>query len=191
VLTLSAKDSIVTVVGRPYAGSVVEDDPQRRLALRDPTLPNGKTLPGFLGYAVNIIDVDVDHLQTKTIAGHGLREILFYRLFGELQLYETKELMKQAHGCITGGAVSLDGGFIYGNGMFLLGRKYVFFIFLTSEQGDATPQTTIGLKFVKIISHGVLKDVFARLGTNYFICFVLVLSFQESGRSFSCNCSGK
>lgn len=110
---------------RPYAGDVRTSDPQKRLGLPKPELPDGKTPPGFLGYAVNMIEIDVDHLETKTAAGYGLRETLFYGLFGELQVYDCKENMKLARGCIKDGAVSLNGGIIRGNGIISLGCKQV------------------------------------------------------------------
>lgn len=111
--------------GRPYKGEF-DNDPQRKLLLQDPTLQNGKSPPGFLGYAVNMIYIDVHHLHTRT-AGKGLRETLFYRLFGKLQVYETREHMRkaQANSCIHNGAVSLDGGIMRGNGLLTLGCWYV------------------------------------------------------------------
>lgn len=87
----------------------------------DPTLPDGSTPSGFLGYAVNMINIDADHLKTKTVSGCGLRESLFYRLFGETQVYETREDMKRAISCIKDGAISLDGGIVRGNGAMSLG----------------------------------------------------------------------
>lgn len=112
------------MVDRAYGGDILETDPQRRLALPNPILPEGTTPHGFLGYAVNMIDIDVDHLQTRTYAGHGLRETLFYRLFGELQVYDTKEHMKHARGCITtDGAISLDGLIMRGRGIVSLGSS--------------------------------------------------------------------
>lgn len=97
-------------------------DPRRMLNLRDPTLPNGKIPPGFLGFAVNMIDLESCHLDTRTFSGHDLRDTLFYRLFGELQVYETREFMKRARPYIKHSAVSLDGGIIRGNGIFSFGH---------------------------------------------------------------------
>lgn len=77
-----------------------------------------------MGYAVNLIDPDVNHWNWKTPSGHGLRETLFYRLFGELQVYKSREDMNKASSCITGGAVSLDGGIII-NGIFPVGHWLV------------------------------------------------------------------
>ncbi|KAI7749942.1 hypothetical protein M8C21_002600, partial [Ambrosia artemisiifolia] len=65
--------------------------------------------------------IDADHVDTKTESGCGLRETLFYRLFGETQVYETRDDMKRAISCIKDGAVSMDGGILRGNGAVSLG----------------------------------------------------------------------
>ncbi|KAM7504877.1 hypothetical protein LguiB_003781 [Lonicera macranthoides] len=104
----------------PYEGEV-DSDPQMKLALPDPVLPNGKRPPGFLGYAVNMVHLG-KHLHMRTTSGHGLRETLFYRLFGKLQVYESRDFMKIAYPCIKEGAVSLDGGIFIGNGVISLGN---------------------------------------------------------------------
>lgn len=70
---------------------------------------------------MNMIDIDVDYLNTRTESGYGLRETLFYRLFGETQVYETREDMRRATSSIKDGAVSLDGGILRGNGVMSLG----------------------------------------------------------------------
>lgn len=88
-----------------------------------PLLPSGKTPAGFLGYAVNMIHLDVQHLNTRTSAGYGLRETLFYRLFGETQVYDTREHLRQANACIKHGALSLDGGIMKDNGIIFLGDQ--------------------------------------------------------------------
>ena len=106
---------------RPYTGEL-SSDPERKLALPDPTLPSGNIPSGYLGHAVNMISLEFHHLQTTT-ASHGLRETLFYCLFGELQVYETRENMKMAKACIKHGAVSLDGGIMRGNGVLSLGHQ--------------------------------------------------------------------
>ncbi|KAL3521653.1 hypothetical protein ACH5RR_019802 [Cinchona calisaya] len=105
---------------RPYMGDC-SCDPQRYLLLPNPTLPNGIPSPGFLGYAVNMIELDVNFWHWRTSSGHGLRETLFYRLFGELQVYENRQYMNIASSCIKDGAVSLDGGIMRGNGVISLG----------------------------------------------------------------------
>ncbi|KMT16005.1 hypothetical protein BVRB_3g051850 isoform C [Beta vulgaris subsp. vulgaris] len=123
---------------KAYGGDILETDPQRRLALPNPILPEGTTPHGFLGYAVNMIDIDVDHLQTRTYAGHGLRETLFYRLFGELQVYDTKEHMKHARGCITtDGAISLDGLIMRGRGIVSLGSSEKVSVHFPSVSQDS------------------------------------------------------
>ncbi|XP_055825977.1 structural maintenance of chromosomes flexible hinge domain-containing protein GMI1 [Solanum dulcamara] len=101
---------------RPYTRGV-SSDPQRELALPHLTLSNGKTPPGFLGYAVNMIFLPAEHLQFRTASGHGLRETLFYRLLGKLQVYRSREQLYMASSCIEDGAVSLDGGMMRGNGV--------------------------------------------------------------------------
>ncbi|VVA11276.1 PREDICTED: LOC110908131 isoform [Prunus dulcis] len=108
---------------RPYAGEFVPDDPQRRLDLLKPRLPNGECPPGFLGYAVNMIHVDSTSLFCVTASGHGLRETLFYNLFFRLQIYKTRADMVPALPCISDGAISLDGGMIRSTGVFSLGNR--------------------------------------------------------------------
>lgn len=113
-------------------------DLQGKLLLPGPTLPNGQTPPGFLGYAVNMINIDFDHTNTKTDSGYGLRETLFYRLFGETQVYETREDMKRAISSIKDGAVSLDGGILRGNGAMSLGCSepdIIFPVAVTKNEG--------------------------------------------------------
>ncbi|XP_058218932.1 uncharacterized protein LOC131329669 isoform X3 [Rhododendron vialii] len=108
---------------RPYSGEFICDDPQHRLDLLKPRLPNGEPPPGFLGFAVNMINIDNDNLFCVTANGHGLREILFYNLFSGLQVYRTRTDMLHALPCIRSGAISLDGGIIKTTGMFSLGNR--------------------------------------------------------------------
>ncbi|XP_069151137.1 uncharacterized protein [Solanum lycopersicum] len=110
---------------RPYTGEFIADDPQRRLSIKKPRYVNGKTLPGFLGFAVNMINIDTDNLYCVTSNGHGLRETLFYGLFSQLQVYKTRADMMQALPFIAGGAISLDGGIIKSAGIFSLGKREV------------------------------------------------------------------
>nr|XP_016460857.1 PREDICTED: uncharacterized protein LOC107784267 isoform X4 [Nicotiana tabacum] len=112
---------------RPYTR--VSSDLLGELALPLPTLSNGETPPGFLGYAVNMIFPPAEHLQLRTASGHGLRETLFYRLLGELQVYESREHLYMASSCIEDGAVSLDGGMMRGNGVVSVGfgEPYILF----------------------------------------------------------------
>ncbi|KAF8089966.1 hypothetical protein N665_0493s0022 [Sinapis alba] len=100
----------------PWIGGLVENDPQRKLAMDDPKLSDGDPIPGFKGYAVNMIELGEEALNIKTYEGHGLRETLFYGLFGNLQVYETQTQVEEALPHISGdGAVSLDGFIVKGN----------------------------------------------------------------------------
>ncbi|KAJ4726666.1 Defective in meristem silencing 3 [Melia azedarach] len=108
---------------RPFAGEFVADDPQRRLDLWKPKLPSGESPPGFLGHAVNMINVDSANLFCVTATGHGLRETLFYNLFSRLQVYKTRADMLLALPLISDGAISLDGGVIRSPGVFSLGSR--------------------------------------------------------------------
>lgn len=108
---------------RPFAGEFVSDDPQKKLALINPRLPNGNLPHGFLGFAVNMISVDDMHLSCVTVRGHGLRETLFFNLFSRVQVYISSDDMIKAQPFITDGAVSLDGGIIKGSGLLLVGRR--------------------------------------------------------------------
>ncbi|TVU00155.1 hypothetical protein EJB05_54466 [Eragrostis curvula] len=104
----------------PYKGDLLRNSPQKELALALP-FPDSKQPKGYKGFAVNMINLSVENLNISTRSGHGLRETLFYSLFGELQVYETRNDMLQAMPYLRGGAISLDGGVIKGNGKLLLG----------------------------------------------------------------------
>ncbi|GER49827.1 defective in meristem silencing 3 [Striga asiatica] len=108
---------------RPYTGEFVANDPQRRLALQEPKLPNGETPPGFLGFAVNMITIDNTSLYHVLNNGHGLRESLFYNLFSNLQVYRSREEMLEALDYVGNGAISLDGGMIRQPGVLSLGQN--------------------------------------------------------------------
>jgi hypothetical protein len=101
----------------------VADDPLRRFDLIKPRLPNGECPPGFLGFAVNMINVDNTNLFCLTASGYGLRETLFYKLFSQLQVYRTRAEILLALPCISDGALSLDGGMIRSTGAFFLGNR--------------------------------------------------------------------
>lgn len=103
---------------RPYNGSLFRNTRQKNLNL---PFPRSETPEGFRGFAVNLINLSAENLEIMTSSGHGLRETLFYRLFGELQVYETRNDMRQAMPYLRNGAISLDGGIIKGDGMLLLG----------------------------------------------------------------------
>nr|XP_010915961.1 structural maintenance of chromosomes flexible hinge domain-containing protein GMI1 [Elaeis guineensis] len=121
-ITINRRFSVICLEEiRPYKGEIINNDPQRWLALPDPLLQSGETPAGFIGYAVNMINLDIQCLNTRTAKGYGLRETLFYRLFGKLQVYQTREHMRVAKTCIKHGAISLDGGIMRENGIILLG----------------------------------------------------------------------
>ncbi|KAK9094031.1 hypothetical protein Scep_025500 [Stephania cephalantha] len=126
----------------PYDGELEDPGCQRKLALPPPTLPNGETPQGFLGFAVNMINIDVHHLYTRTSRGHGLRDTLFYLLFGELQVYKTRQDMRSALCCIKHGAISLDGGIMKGNGFLALGdgEPEVRFPVITTQVDQSTSE---------------------------------------------------
>lgn len=109
---------------RPYVGEFIPEDLQRRLALLKPRLANGETPPEFIGFAVNMTDLDRMHLAYITPNGLGLRETLFYNLFSLLQVYKTRSGMQCAMPYISDGAISLDGGIMKNNGVFYLGDRY-------------------------------------------------------------------
>lgn len=88
-----------------------------------PRFANGEIPTGFIGYAVNLIDIDIKNLYHVTEKGHGLRETLFYNLISRLQVYRTRTEMLHALALITDGAVSLDGGIINKAGVFTLGSR--------------------------------------------------------------------
>lgn len=95
---------------RTWRSGLVENDPQRRLAMVNPSQRNGDPIPGFKGYAVNMIELALGDLDIGTKSGHGLRETLFYELFGDLQVYETGKDLEAALSYLVGvDAVSLDG----------------------------------------------------------------------------------
>ncbi|KAF0917550.1 hypothetical protein E2562_020927 [Oryza meyeriana var. granulata] len=123
---------------RPFSGDFMIDDPQRKLLLHKPRLPNGEFPAGFLGFAVNMIHLDQKNLSCLTAGGHGLRETLFYSLFSHLQVYKTRAEMRNAIPLINDGAVSLDGAILRPNGSFCLGTR-----------------TNLGIKFPVTVNLGV------------------------------------
>ncbi|XP_051138184.1 structural maintenance of chromosomes flexible hinge domain-containing protein GMI1 isoform X2 [Andrographis paniculata] len=127
---------------RPF-NSAPKADPQEQLALRLPRMQNGATPPGFLGFAVNMINIDAAFSHWKTTSGHGLRETLFYGIFGELQVYSHKSLMMGARAFIKNGAVSLDGGIIKGNGLLGFGDWEPEVIFPVLKNTDITQHLEI------------------------------------------------
>ncbi|KAM7467690.1 hypothetical protein LguiB_015252 [Lonicera macranthoides] len=148
---------------RPYYGAFIADDPQRRLELLKPRLPNGESPPGFLGYAVNMIHVDHMNLFCVTTNGDGLRETLFYHLFSRLQVYRTRGEMLQALPLISDGAVSLDGGIIRSSGVFSLGRREEVDIKFPKSSGSTPPEkyfeTEDGIKEMKWKKERLIDDM--------------------------------
>ncbi|XP_043716489.1 structural maintenance of chromosomes flexible hinge domain-containing protein GMI1 [Telopea speciosissima] len=146
-ISINRRFLVVCLEGiRPYTGEFESKNPPRKLALPDPLLPTGEIPHGFLGYAVNMINPDIHYLHIRTIAGHGLRETLFYLLFGELQVFETRADMERAHSCIKHGAISLDGGIMKGNGIISLGYRepeVCFPVFMPEDPMDFATDTTI------------------------------------------------
>ncbi|KAF6170023.1 hypothetical protein GIB67_034415 [Kingdonia uniflora] len=110
-------------IERPYVGGFVANDPQRRLALLKQGLPTGMCPHGFLGFAVNMINLESINLSCLTINGHGLRETLFYSLFSRVQVYKTRSEMQLALPCISEGALYQDGEMVRSNGVFSLGNR--------------------------------------------------------------------
>ncbi|XP_073130095.1 protein DEFECTIVE IN MERISTEM SILENCING 3-like [Henckelia pumila] len=108
---------------RPYVGDFIDDDPQQRLDLLKPRLVNGEIPPGFLGFAVNMIAIDSADLNGISNDGRNLRELLFYNLFSNLQIYRSREDMLKALPFISNGAISLDGGVIKSPGVFDMGQQ--------------------------------------------------------------------
>ncbi|KAM1406146.1 hypothetical protein ACFXTH_000841 [Malus domestica] len=124
-----------------YVGGFVADDPQRKLDIPKPQLPNGECPHGFLDYAVNAINLDSNNLVNVTSSGHGLRETLFYSLLSRLQIYRTRAEMLLALPCINHGALSLDGGIIKKSGVFILGSSRDIEIKFLAKSGE--PSMTV------------------------------------------------
>ncbi|XP_073119443.1 structural maintenance of chromosomes flexible hinge domain-containing protein GMI1-like [Henckelia pumila] len=102
-------------------GNQLESDSQNLDSLQEPTLPNGCTPHGFLGYAVRLVNTEAVHSQGITKSDLSIRQTLLCCLFGGLQVYENKQCMKMARACIRDGAISLDGGIIKRNGLISFG----------------------------------------------------------------------
>lgn len=93
--------------------SIDINHPQKLLNIPDPGPSNKPRPDGFLGYAVNLLRFNPQQLKCyATPAKHSLRESLFFQLFSDLQVYDTKANMLNAQEFLTTGAVSLDGGLI-------------------------------------------------------------------------------
>ncbi|KFK32414.1 hypothetical protein AALP_AA6G239100 [Arabis alpina] len=79
----------------PRVNGRIENDPQRKLAMDDPKLPDGGPIPGFKGYAVNMIDFHEEELFIQTVSGYGLRETLIYGLFEIYMFMIPKNMLNQ------------------------------------------------------------------------------------------------
>ncbi|KAJ4781793.1 gamma-irradiation and mitomycin c induced 1 [Rhynchospora pubera] len=94
----------------PFVGELMNGDAQKKLAIPLPCSPHSQTDPaGFVGYAVNLLNLSMKKLD--------LRATLFYHLFGQLQVYQTRNDMEQALDYIKEGAVSFDGAIMRRKGI--------------------------------------------------------------------------
>ncbi|CAA0813022.1 gamma-irradiation and mitomycin c induced 1 [Striga hermonthica] len=125
--------------------------PQNLLSMQLPKLPTGDVPQGFLGYAVNMITVETSHLQWRSKSGRGLRETLFYRLFGELQVYKDRDCMMKARSCIKDGAVSMDGSIIKGNGLVSLGNWDPVIVFPVENRAVTPLQSSKKLRLLETL----------------------------------------
>ncbi|XP_073032528.1 structural maintenance of chromosomes flexible hinge domain-containing protein GMI1 isoform X1 [Primulina eburnea] len=103
-------------------GYELESDSQNLDSLQEPTLPNGCTPHGFLGYAVRMVNMEAVHSHGTRKNDTSTRQMLLCCLFGELQVYENKQCMKMARACIRDGAISLDGGIMKRKGLISFGN---------------------------------------------------------------------
>uniref|UniRef100_A0A5B6ZLY2 Defective in meristem silencing 3 n=1 Tax=Davidia involucrata TaxID=16924 RepID=A0A5B6ZLY2_DAVIN len=169
---------------RPYVGEFIADDPQRRLDLLKPKLPNGESPPGFLGFAVNLINVDSMNLFCLTTNGHGLRETLFYNLFSRLQVYRTRADMLQALPCISDGALSLDSGMIRTTGVFCLGSREDVDVKFPKSSGMSNPpenyfETENRMKEMKWKKERLVEDMQREQGLLHHAKFNFEIKKQE------------
>lgn len=108
---------------RSYEGGFKVGDPQKQLIIEDPKSSDGILPEGYMGYAVNMIKLDHEELFPSASSGNGLRGTLFFNLFSYLQVYKTRNHMKQAISYIRDGAVSLDGGMLRRKGVIECGNR--------------------------------------------------------------------
>ncbi|OAE20997.1 hypothetical protein AXG93_2024s1090 [Marchantia polymorpha subsp. ruderalis] len=92
------------------------EHPQKLLCLPEPVGRNGQVPRGFLGFAVNLIHLQPEHMHT--------RRTLFFHLLGECHVYDSEENMNQALNDLPcpPGAMSLDGAFVKDRLRHPLGR---------------------------------------------------------------------
>ena len=108
--------------------AVNNTDPQKPLNIVPASKPGQERLVGSLGYAVNMIHLNEDLLKIRILGVHGLRESLFYVLFGYLEVFDSTNNMLRARNSIRTTAVSLDGGLIRKKNQYELGSMYAFYI---------------------------------------------------------------
>ena len=97
---------------RPYDRGFKVGDPQKKLIIEDPNLSDGILPEGYMGYVVNMINMDQEELCPSTSSGIGLRGTLFFYLFPYLQVYKTRNHMKHTISYIRDGDISMDGSIL-------------------------------------------------------------------------------
>lgn len=104
---------------------MITNDPQKRLNFGDTFIPGSNRPSGSLGYAVNLIHLNEDQLKIRVFKFFGLRESLFFLLFGYLEVFDTtvNMLKAQKEQSITSPAVALDGGIIRAKNEFEFGGR--------------------------------------------------------------------
>ncbi|MCO5580545.1 hypothetical protein L7F22_034413 [Adiantum nelumboides] len=93
---------------RLYIEGLEESDLQKLLKLVQCKLIDGFVSRGFLGYAVNFMQLNEEH--------GGLRESPFYSLLKELQVYDARRNLFSAKSALTAGGTSLDGSMVQERG---------------------------------------------------------------------------
>lgn len=127
---------------RPYEGGFKVDDPQKQLIMEDPKFSDGILPEGYMGYAVNMIKLDQEELCLSTSSGIGLRGTLFFNLFSYLQVYKTRNHMKQAISYIRDGAISLDGGILWRKGVIECGNREKVAVMFPTTSAKTAPFTS-------------------------------------------------
>lgn len=119
------EDSVFLVVHRCYDRGHDESHPQKLLKMEKPRLRSGAVPNGFMGYAVNLLHLNEEHLAVQDRSKNlgGLRGSLFYSLLKELQVYDTRRNLFSAREVLTTGGISLDGGLIKERGCEDFGER--------------------------------------------------------------------
>lgn len=120
--------------------AVKESHPQKLLNIGPVIKPGSERLVGSLGYAVNMITLTEEQLRIR-VAGCGLRESLFFMLFGYLEVFDTTNNMIRARKNIRTTAVSLDGGLIRARNQFELGSREDPVVWFPAVQRNDTSTT--------------------------------------------------